>query len=318
MRHFRLKFLTFLLVSFLIIVSIFICEFILRFVGLGDPVIYDKNPVWNYSLSENQNRIRFNNKTFKTNNVGLRSNKDWINNEKTLILFHGDSVTYGGSKLDNSELFSEKICKDLGENFICGNAGVNAYGVLNMVMRSKYDDRIKDSNVVIFTVILQDFLRGLTHIKQLSFLTSSPNKFFPAIEEILNFIAWKYDLNTYLAKKSSDKESSRKQDVENMTNKALDFALQMLNNEILRLESENKKVFVFFSPTKNSLSNNQSELNKNLKKKILMNVLNIYDMTSTINKNLNKKIYYDNVHFNDRGHEIISEIISQHINDKLK
>ena len=132
MRHFRLKFLTFLLVSFLIIVSIFICEFILRFVGLGDPVIYDKNPVWNYSLSENQ------------------------------------------------------------------------------------------------------------------------------------------------------------------------------------------KVFVFFSPTKNSLSNNQSELNKNLKKKILMNVLNIYDMTSTINKNLNKKIYYDNVHFNDRGHEIISEIISQHIKDKLK
>ena len=67
MKQYRLKFLTFLLVLFLIIISVFICEFILRFNGLGDPVIYDKKPAWNYSLSENQNRIRFNNKTVKIN-----------------------------------------------------------------------------------------------------------------------------------------------------------------------------------------------------------------------------------------------------------
>ena len=75
MRHFRLKFLTFLLVSFLIIVSIFICEFILRFVGLGDPVIYDKNPVWNYSLSENQKVFVF----FSPTKNSLSNNQSELN-----------------------------------------------------------------------------------------------------------------------------------------------------------------------------------------------------------------------------------------------
>lgn len=317
MKQYRLKFLTFLLVTFSIIISIFICEFILRFIGLGDPVIYDKNPVWNYSLSENQNRIRFNNKAVRVNNVGLRSNKDWTDNNKTMVLFHGDSVTYGGSKLDNSELFSEKICQELSDNFICGNAGVNAYGILNMVMRSKYDDRIQDSNVVIFTIILQNFWRGLVDIKKLHYFTSKPNKFFPAIEESLNFISWKYDFNRYLGQKKNN-SSNNNQDIENMIIKSTDFTLQILNDEILRLQSKNKKVFVFFSPTKKSLLNDQKEWIKKLKKKVLTNTLNIYDMSPNLKENLSKGIYFDNIHFNDKGHKIISEIIFKHIKDKLK
>lgn len=318
MKQYRLKFLTFLLALFLIIISIFICEFILRFIGLGDPVIYDKKPAWNYSLSENQNKIRFNNKTVKVNNVGLRSNKDWTNNNKKMVLFHGDSVTYGGSKLDNSELFSEITCENLSENFICGNAGVNAYGILNMVMRSKYDNRIQDSNVVIFTIILSDFLRGLMDIDELHYFTSRPNKFFPAIEEALNFVAWKYDLNKYLGQKTYDKSSDNQNTNDVIIANSADFALQVLNDEILRLQSKNKKVFVFFSPTKNSLLNNQTKLNENLKKKVLKNTLNLYDMSPTLKKNLNKEIYFDDVHFNDKGHKIISEIISENIKDKLK
>ena len=45
-------------------------------------------------------------------------------------------------------------------------------------MRSKYDNRIQDSNVVIFTIILSDFLRGLMDIDELHYFTSRPNKFF--------------------------------------------------------------------------------------------------------------------------------------------
>lgn len=316
MKHNKFRFLTFILIPILIIISIFVCEFILRFIGLGNPVIYDKNTVWNYSLSENQNRIRFNNKTVRVNNVGLRSNKDWIKNNKTLILFHGDSVTYGGSKLDNSELFSEKICDDLGKNFVCGNAGVNGYGILNMVMRSKYDDRIQNADIVIFTIILQDFWRGLVDIKKLHYFTSNPNKLFPAIEEALNFIAWKYDLNRYLGQKT--KNSKTNQDTKTMIKKSTEFTLQILNEEILRLQSENKKVFVFFSPTKSSLLNSDAKWIENLKKKVTTKTLNLYDISTSLKKDLNKDIYFDNIHFNSKGHECVSEIIFEYIEDKLK
>ena len=37
-----------------------------------------------------------------------------------------------------------------------------------------------------------------------------------------------------------------------------------------------------------------------------------------VKKNLNKEIYFDDVHFNDKGHKIISEIISENIKDKLE
>ena len=78
----------------------------------GKIVLNYHNRTWNKRIPINKSQqllYGINNKTVKVNNVGLRSNKDWIKNNKTLILFHGDSVTYGGSKLDNSELFSEKI-----------------------------------------------------------------------------------------------------------------------------------------------------------------------------------------------------------------
>ena len=69
------------------------------------------------------------------NEAILRSINPW-NSEKKKILFLGDSVTYGGSYIDDKDIFSSKVCEKL-KNFICGNAGVNAYGVLNIVLKIK-------------------------------------------------------------------------------------------------------------------------------------------------------------------------------------
>ena len=46
----------------------------------------------------------------------MRSSENWDhkkNEESFNILFFGDSVTYGGSVVNNNEIFSEIICKKL-------------------------------------------------------------------------------------------------------------------------------------------------------------------------------------------------------------
>ena len=49
----------------------------------------------------------------------------------------GDSVTYGGSYIDNKNLFSEILCEKYVENSICGNLGVNGYFIDNIFLRLK-------------------------------------------------------------------------------------------------------------------------------------------------------------------------------------
>ena len=47
-------------------------------------------------------------------------------------------MTYGGSYIDDKETFAHLVCENINDtNYICGNAGVNAYGIFNIVYRSK-------------------------------------------------------------------------------------------------------------------------------------------------------------------------------------
>ena len=246
---FKFKFLTFNIVIVVIVSIIILSEFTLRMIGLGDPLIYEPHQVWKYSLAQNQIKKRFKNNIVKINNAGLRGNREWVKSDEKLVLFMGDSVTYGGSRIDNKNLFSEKVCDQLGKNFICGNAGVNGYGILNIVLRSRYDDRIANADIVVFTIILDDFLRGLVDIKNLHYFTSPANKFLPATEEVLNWIAWSYDINRYLKRIPPRKKNEmRKKTVQQIEKEYFDvteFALDNLNKEILRLISKKKRSFCF-------------------------------------------------------------------------
>tara|TARA_B100000029_G_scaffold513994_1_gene615250 strand:- start:2246 stop:3208 length:963 start_codon:yes stop_codon:yes gene_type:complete len=317
MKHFRFKLLTLGIVILFLISIIILGEFTLRSIGLGDPLIHESNKVWRYSLAPNQHKKRFKNNIVKINNAGLRANKEWTKkNDEKLVLFIGDSVTYGGSSTDNSELFSEKVCDHLGKNFICGNAGTNYYSILNMVLRSRYDKRISNADIVIFTIISDNFLRGLSDIRILHYFTSPANKYLPATEEALNWFSWRYDINHYLKRIPPRRKSKMENFYSNNERQVFDaaeFALKNFNEEIIRLKNEKKEVFIFFSPSKKDVENEETEELKKLKKLVLDKTINIYDMTKEFKKNKEKKIYIDAIHYDAYGNELVSEIIYKQI-----
>ena len=148
----------FIFISCVLLISITLCEFYLRYIGLGDPIRYDSNYIYGYAPKENQKKERLNESIVTINEVGLRTPFSWDKENKEKIIFIGDSITYGGSYIDDKKIFSYLVCDKL-KSYLCGNAGVNAYSVINMVMRSRFDIRIKNSQNYIFTLAPGDFYR---------------------------------------------------------------------------------------------------------------------------------------------------------------
>ena len=165
--------------SFLIVVKT-ITELYLRYIGLGDPIVYDSNFVYGYAPKANQKKNRFKNSVVTINDVGLRSLENWSEKEEyKKIVFFGDSVTYGGSYIDDKKTFVFLSCKNLKKlKIVCGNAGVNSYGIHNIVYRSKYDERLNKIFLKVFIIVPDDFYRGLQNSKTAHFYLNEKEFFY--------------------------------------------------------------------------------------------------------------------------------------------
>ena len=296
----------FLSIFLIIFIPTLLTEAYLKYIGLGDPITYDRNDVYGYSPKPNQKKKRLNNSTVTINDVGLRSILDWkSNDDKKKIIFFGDSVTYGGSYIDDKETFVYLSCKNLkNPQLICGNAGVNAYSIFNIVFRSRYDLRLSDDHLRIFLLIPDDFYRGFQNYKTAHFYMNNNEYLFPAIIEALNFLSTKYNLKNFISKRVNN--NYKEMNTKNLINESI----LILNTEIQRLKNQNKKFLLFYSPSKNNNEINDYIYNEIYK---LIN----YEIIDLSNY-LNNEMYKDSVHYNKLGHKNISKIISKKINEELK
>jgi hypothetical protein len=280
-------------------------ECILTNVGLGDPIIYYSDPAFGYSLEPNQQVERLRDSTVTINESGLRSLQSWENIDQDKILFLGDSITYGGSYITDDDIFTSLICKKM-TDYVCGNAGVNGYGVLNMVMRSRFDTTLDDANIVVFTVAPGDFKRGLTTINHLPYFVGSPSglfvNLFPAISETVNFASYKFHIGNSISK-SNNHEGWNPPDHFHQSAK---FALEILNVEVERLQSQGKEVFVFLSPQKND-PNFKDELAKVIDDTLMIFYGENYMRGDFLNRD---EYFYDSVHYEILGHaEVANKMI---------
>ena len=284
----------------------------LRSYGLGDPIIYYQDAAYGYALEPSQKSVRLRNSVITINKSGLRSQDNWDLAKGKRILFMGDSVTYGGSYVDDSEIFSTLVCGYIPDS-TCGNAGVNGYGVLNMVLRSRVDHRLDKADIVIFTVVPGDFTRGLTTISHVPYYVGKPSGWvhtkLPAFMELLNHVGYSYSLGGAISKS----KNNFSKDTQDHSIEATRFALDQLFEEIGRLESNDKDVFVFLSPDKEDISfeNKVSamihlELQRRLGSRYLPGTFMDED-----------RFYYDNVHYEVDGHQQAAAKISEFIIEML-
>ena len=298
---------------FTCIVMLLLTDFIAKkYLKLGEPIVYDEHALWGYSPRANRQYTRFDGDVVSINGVGTRGQQVW-REDGANILFLGDSVTYGGSFIGDSQTFVYLSCSSV-LNWSCHNAGVNAYGILNMIARSRYDYRINDAPIRVFTFISGDLYRGLQNSGTAHFILREAPDYFSGLWEILNLVASSINPKSWFGKKS---DINNQQVVHQSRLAAGKFALDVLISELNRLETLGIKFLIVHSPSLDELNNPELIKNNYLLATLQRQFQDEYVRLDTVLRgpyiNNSKGIYKDNVHYEQRGHQIVGEYLAQMI-----
>ena len=290
-----MKKIIYLIITFIFFVSI---ELYLRYLGFGDPIIYINSENSNYYPRPNQEKIRYKGAKIKINQLGMRTNSDWKNfSNKSKIIFFGDSVAYGGSYIDNKDLFSQKVCDDFFQNTICGNYAVNGYNIENIHLRIEDIDKKYYDTIII--IVSSEIQKNFSPFDNFPFYKKFDYFFFRASFEILNHFMFNYKIyNAYhdnwpgnLTFEGKKKQNSFK--------------------KLLNYIANDKKVMIFILPTMENLVS-LNKKNNILESLSFQNVQTINLFSDILQSNY-KDLYFNNAHLNKKGHERVAKIIYDYI-----
>lgn len=272
-----------------------------RLFGLGHVVLYEANPIYGYRPVPNQHVARKADCSVKINNLGLRAAENWDSPRTTpRVLFVGDSVTYGGSYIDNAMLFSTQVGQKL-PKYQTGNAAVNGWGVHNVVAFIR-DKPFLDADVYVLVFPEGDFYRGMTRIGGQPFWTRQPRY---ALEEL-----WQYGIYRSNLKKTPHLHTYASCDV--AKHQIANLAVQQLNDLMCFLKSHQKQVLIYISPSL------PQALGQEAPDPIIKKLLTQYNVPATylvdklpaLESCDKKALYHDVIHLSPYGHTVWAQLIA--------
>lgn len=142
-----------------VLLTLGLLEVALRILGLTRPVLYETDDATGFRLKPNQH-IRYIGNTIDINSWGVRDPRPLTEKpaNKTRILVLGDSVTWGGIRIPQEELFTSVLERHLKGTEVI-NAGVNGYSVARMVALYRAHLRDLNPDAVLVYAIPADFVR---------------------------------------------------------------------------------------------------------------------------------------------------------------
>jgi hypothetical protein len=300
-------------ISIFLTISLLFCLLILElflrtFSGLGHPPLYELSPLYGYRLKPNQvieskgGMGLLYGARLTTNNLGLRAADQWNSNPAGKILFLGDSVTYGGQYVGDSQLFSSLAGHRL-PGWKIGNGGVNAWGVENIVGLVK-DYGFIPAKIVVTCLIEGDFYRGLTRASSMPLWTERPEF---ALEDLaMNFI-WRVNESRYGS--SIDPIVQDKAHLDRI----VDRAARRLKGLDIYLKQHHVRHFIFILPTKEQVVGGEPpdpRVEKAVKGyKIDADYLLPALLNLEPDGNKRQQWFHDDVHLNLPGHQAYGILI---------
>ena len=149
---------------------LFVLEIISRFaIGLGNPPLYQADAAMEYLLQPSRTYYRFH-KRFSVNQYGMRADdfpprKSTPNELRVLVV--GDSIVYGGVRIDQSEIDTELLKRalqqQLGRPVVVGNASAKSWGPPNELAYLKRYGTL-DADVVILELSSHDYADAPTFV----------------------------------------------------------------------------------------------------------------------------------------------------------
>ena len=170
-------------------------EILLRILGFGAPILYRQDVRAGYYPGPNQSVYRGGG-NISTNNYGMRAPEFEPEKESGVmrIFMIGDSTLWGGSYLDQPEIYARRICDSLtsqyGEEKVeVLNIGVNAWGPFNKLGYVQKFGTF-DADVAVICLPIGDIYRDLAKLKGLPYFTvEDPPRL--ALDEVLQHMIWR-------------------------------------------------------------------------------------------------------------------------------
>jgi len=287
-----------------------IAEVSLRFIGLGHPIIYERSVLWGYSPVPDQSERRFDESRVTIDHNGFRISKPLQDGQH--ILFFGDSITYGGSYIDDTQIFSSLTCDMLNAEYSslkysCANAAVNAYGVRNMLSRARYVAKQFPSATMVLTVISEDFYRNFSQLSGLPYFTTKPPEPFPATFELLaycfdsirNWARFGDMLDVALGESSPARLE-------------VDAAIELVNEFLKGRRQEGRETLVVWSPSRDWFTGTNASKERYPYERLRQLGTDFIDMTHALkqSKATASQIYYDDAHLQRDGHRVYAQAIA--------
>ena len=307
LKRFSLKIFLFFLS---IITGLIACEYFARKLGLGNPLLYKVDPLVGYRLKANQNIIRRRGARVSTNNEGFRINhKKILFRDSKYIVFVGDSVTYGGSYIDNSNLFSSKFCNLLDSKYYCLNNGINSWGVINMSRFIAHFDIYSKiiPERIILVILPGDEERNLRAISSTPFWSESP-KNPSGINEILRFLIKRHLIPKFEKENNITKNSVIiSEEIQQIKSVQRD---QIWKEMSFILKNSKYNIQVVITPPKSWFNDKSKKEIINKYDLLLENIKNLKTINKTCNlyhfilPQYSEELYIDGVHLTNKGHNI--------------
>ncbi len=179
------------------VLLIMLAEVLLRFLGVGHPILYVDDPMAGYYPGPNQRVYRYSDKLVATNQFGMRAPSYPEAKPKGCfrILMLGDSTLWGGSYVNQDEIYARLVEKQLntrGESSRVQvlNMGVNGWGPYHEL---GYVERFGTfgADAVIVCLPIGDVERPLSRLSQAPYFpVQSPPRL--ALEEVFLKLIWRY------------------------------------------------------------------------------------------------------------------------------
>lgn len=299
-----------LIIGVVIGMPLVLSELYLRSAGLGSPILFYANASYRFAPQPNQRQVRQRGAHVSLDSKGLRNTADWSAPADAKILFIGDSVTWGGTYIDDKATFSDGVCQRLqnatGKRFICGNAGANQYGTDNMAERIRYKD-FDDESALVVTIIAADTLRGLADAEGRFFFTALPPRPIQAIWEATTFVVW--ELYKYLRPIRAYRDGD--------DFRVADRSLQNLFSSIRETARPNRKVLIVLSPLEWELGGRESALTKHIQVVLAQSGFDVLDLHAAVSAAVTKGFYYDRVHLEVPGHRFYADQIARRLGQMM-
>ena len=170
------------IIVLLALIAFVLSELVCRYgIGLGDPPLYQADGQMEYLLQPSKTYHRFHDR-FAVNRYGMRADdfpprKSSPNEFRVIVV--GDSIVYAGVRIDQSEIDTEILKRDLqhdlGRPVVVGNASAKSWGPPNELEYLKRYGTL-DADAVVLELSSHDYADAPTFVPVVGISADYPDK----------------------------------------------------------------------------------------------------------------------------------------------